>query len=123
VLAAFRTIFFFAIFLCLVSAGLVLGSIFIEDRAPQTTLFLGITLAVGGVFLTLGLLLFGTQRHVSGIVRGMRSSEEPVATGVEVHVFRLLLYLSLGGAGLCGILAVMAYAILARIDQGFAVFG
>jgi hypothetical protein len=69
VLAAFRTIFFCAIVLCLVSAGLVPGRIFIEDRAPQTALFLGITLAVGGIFLTLGLLLFGIQRNVAGIAR------------------------------------------------------
>jgi hypothetical protein len=122
-LAAFRTIFFFAIFLCLVSAGLVLGSIFIEDRAPQTALFLGITIAVGCIFLVLGLLLFGIQRNVAGIARVTRTGEEWAPAAVEVPVLRLLLYLSLGGAGLCGILALLAYAILARIDQGFAVFG
>jgi hypothetical protein len=32
-------------------------------------------------------------------------------------------YLLVGGAFLCAVLGVMTYAILARIDQGFAVFG
>jgi len=35
----------------------------------------------------------------------------------------LLAYLLAGGACLCAVLGIMTYAILARIDQGFAVFG
>jgi hypothetical protein len=36
---------------------------------------------------------------------------------------RLLVTFGLAGALLDGFLAILTYAILARIDQGFAVFG
>lgn len=122
-LATFRLIFLCAIVLSLASAGLITASLFMEDRAPQTAQFLGISLAVIGIFLTLGLLLSGIQKHVAGIARLANRVEDQRPPEIEKHVFRLLVYLSLGGAGLCGFLALVTYAILARIDQGFAVFG
>jgi hypothetical protein len=123
VLATFRLIFLCAMVLSLASAGLVTASLFMKDRAPETAQFLGISLAVIGIFLTLGLLLFGIQKHVAGIARLANRVEDQRPPEIEKHVFRLLVYLSLGGAGLCGFLAILTYAILARIDQGFAVFG
>jgi hypothetical protein len=45
------------------------------------------------------------------------------ARELATHVSRLLVYLLAGGALLCAVLGLMTYAILARIDQGFAVFG
>jgi hypothetical protein len=123
VLATFRLIFLCAMVLSLASAGLVTASLFMKDRAPETAQFLGISLAVIGIFLTLGLLLFGIQKHVAGIARLANRVEDQRPPEIEKHVFRLMLYLSLGGAGLGGILAILTYAILARIDQGFAVFG
>jgi hypothetical protein len=40
-----------------------------------------------------------------------------------MHVDRFVAYLLVAGAFVCALLAVLTYAILARIHQGFAVFG
>lgn len=122
-LLAFRFVFLCAIVLCLAAAVLVTASLFIADRAPQSAQFLGISIAVSGAFLSLGMLLLGIERHVLGIARWTRRSGGPLPLDFRNHFLRLLIYLSLGGAGLCAILAILTYAILARIDQGFAVFG
>jgi hypothetical protein len=45
------------------------------------------------------------------------------ARELVTHVNRLLAYLIAGGAFLCTVLGSITYAILERIDQGFAVFG
>jgi hypothetical protein len=39
------------------------------------------------------------------------------------HLNRLVACLLAGGAFVCVVLALLAYAILERIDQGFTVFG
>lgn len=104
------------------SAGiLVTASLFIADRAPQSTEFLEISLFVSGVFLALGMLLAGIELQIFGIARLSEDRERDA--GLRTRVRRLLILLVIAGVALCGFLAVLTYAILARIDQGFAVFG
>jgi hypothetical protein len=103
---------------------LVVASFFIPDRAPRSTEFLGIHLAVGAVFLGLGVLLLGLQRHVAGIAAlAAYGHDAETAQELAAHLNRLLAYLLAGGAFLCAVLGAMTYGILERIDQGFAVFG
>jgi len=120
---AFRLLYLCAALLASAAGALVIASRFVADRAPQGTEFLGVHLAVGAVFLGVGALLFGIQRHVAGIAALARGQDGEPARELATHVHRLLVYLLVGGAVLCAVLGVMTYAILARIDQGFAVFG
>ena len=120
-LAVFRAVYLCAIALCVTAAALVTASLFIADRAPQSGTFRGISLAVTGFFLTLGLLLFGIRRHAAAIAA--IAGDGAHAADLRTHATRLVVFLLLGGALLLTILAFLTYAILARIDQGFAVFG
>lgn len=119
----FRAVYMVAMALSLSAGALVTASLFIADRAPQSGTFLGISLVVTGIFLTLGVLLFGIQRHVAAIAAVARRRDDDTATAVKPDVTRLVAWLLLGGGMLVAMLAVLTYAILARIDQGFAVFG
>jgi hypothetical protein len=119
----FRLVYLGAALLSSAAGALVIASRFIADRAPQGTEFLGIHLAVGAVFLGVGVLLLGIQRHVAGIAVLTHGHDGESARELAAHVSRLLVYLLAGGALLCAVLGLMTYAILARIDQGFAVFG
>jgi hypothetical protein len=60
--------------------------------------------------------------EVAGIAR-MASDEPATAALLGRRVARLLMLLAVAGLSLCGLLAIVVYAILAVIDQGFAVFG
>ncbi len=122
-LTLFRTVFFCAITLSFSAGALIAASFFIADRAPQSDWYIGVHLVVTGVFLSLGVLLFGIQRHVSEIARNALYTEDTAAGKLRHHVKRLLVYLLVGGTVLGAILGLLTYAILARIDQGFAVFG
>lgn len=121
--ALFRTIFIVAIALSFAAGALVAASFFIADRAPQSGWYIGVHLVVSGIFVALGVLLYGIQRHVTAIERLARRSEDATAGDLRHNVNRLLAYLMVGGLILAAILGLMTYAILARIDQGFAVFG
>jgi len=120
----FRVVYLCAALLSSAAGVLVIASFFIPDRAPQGTEFLGIHLAVGAVFLGVGVLLLGIQRHVAGIAAlAAHGHAAETAQGLAAHLSRLMAYLLAGGAFLCAVLGAMTYGILARIDQGFAVFG
>jgi hypothetical protein len=122
--AVFRFLYRCAAILSGAAGVLVISSVFIPDRAPRSTEFLGIHLGVGVVFLALGVLLFGIQRHVAGIaVLAARGHDAGTMQELAVQLNRLLAHLLAGGAFLCAVLGIMAYGILSRIDQGFAVFG
>jgi hypothetical protein len=84
---------------------------------------LGIHVAVGAVFLGVGVLLLGVQRHVAGIAALAYGHDGETLQDLAAQLNRLLAYLLVGGAFLCAVLGVMTYGILTRIDQGFAVFG
>jgi hypothetical protein len=122
-LYAFRFVYLCAALLAAAAGLLVIASLFIEDRAPSTYEFLGISLAVSAFFLGMGLVLFGVQRHVTGIADIARLHDGGIARQLATRVDRLVAHLLTGGVLLVAVLAVITYAILARIDQGFAVFG
>jgi len=120
----FRLVYLCAALLSSAAGMLVIASFFIPDRALQSTEFLGIHLAVGAVFLGVGVLLFGIRRHVGGIAaQAAHGHAAETAQGLAAHLNRLLAYLLVGGAFLCAVLGAMIYGILERIDQGFAMFG
>jgi hypothetical protein len=123
VIALFRGVFFCAIALSFTAGGLVTASFFIPDRAPQSGWYIGVHLVVTGAFLLLGVLLYGIQRHVAAIATFTRRSEDAGDRDLRHDVNRLLAYLIAAGIILGAILGLMTYVILARIDQGFAVFG
>jgi hypothetical protein len=122
-LVGFRLLYRCAALLSGAAGALVILSLFIQDRAPQSTAMLGIHVAIGAVFLGLGVLLLGIQCHVAGIAALAHAQAGERAQDLVAHLNRLLAYLLVGGALLCALLGVMAYGILTRIDQGFAVFG
>jgi hypothetical protein len=120
----FRLVYLCAALLSSAAGVLVIASFFIPDRTPQGTEFLGIHLAVGAVFLGVGVLLLGTQRHVAGIAAlAAHGQDAETAHELAAHLNRLLAYLLAGGAFLCAVLGAMTYGILERIDQGLAAFG
>jgi hypothetical protein len=123
VVVVFRLLYFCAGLFAISAGALVIASLSIQDRAPQSTEMLGVHLAVGATFLGVGALLLGIQRHVAGIAAVAYGKVGESARELTTHVKRLLAYLLAGGALLCGVLGLMTYVILARIDQGFAVFG
>ncbi|PHQ70720.1 MAG: hypothetical protein COB97_04135 [Paracoccus sp.] len=112
-----------AVALSMAAGVLVTASLFIAERAPQGTTFLWIHLIVSGVFLVLGFLLAGIGREVLGVVRTAAAASDPWAAALRKRLARLLILLTVAGLGLSGILALLTYGILARIDEGFAVFG
>lgn len=120
---AFRVIYLCAALLASAAGALVIASFFIADRAPQSTEFIGIHLAVGAVLLGVGVLLLGIQRHVGGIAALAYGHDGETAQELAAHLGRLLAYLLAGGAFLCAVLGAMTYGIVERIAQGFAVFG
>lgn len=71
-------------------------------------------------------LFLGVQRHVAAIVAiaaDARREEGGAARRLVPRVHRLVAHLLAGGILLLALLSVATYAILTRIDQGFAVFG
>jgi hypothetical protein len=120
---ALRLIYVGSALLSMAAAALVTASLFIASRAPQSTKFLGISLVVSGVFAGVGLVLLGIQRQVAAVVAAARSPGGTSAPTLAAPMRRLVAYLLAAGAFVGVMLALLTYAILARIDQGFAVFG
>jgi hypothetical protein len=118
----FRLIYACAAFFSIAAAALTVASLFIADRAPRSMEFLGISVVVGAVFLGIGVLLVGIRRHVTAVAT-LVANRDDFCSQLTTHTSRLLVYLLLGGAFACAVLGLLTYAILARIDQGFAVFG
>jgi hypothetical protein len=118
----FRTLYVCAALLSFAAGALIIASLFIPDRAPQSAQFLIISLVISAIFLGGGVLLLGIQGQVARIAAIARNLEAETARSLGRHVKRLLAYLLPGGVFLCAVLGIMTYAILARIDQGFAVF-
>lgn len=102
---------------------LATASLFIAERAPWSARFWTISLVVTAVFLALGLLLRGMEVLSVGIARLCSGPPHENGPELERGVSRLMTLILVGGVCLCGFLAMVTYAILARIDHGFAVFG
>ena len=122
-ISTFRALFLGSATLCAAAGLLVIASLFIENRAPHSATMLGVSLVVSGVFLGSGVLLHGIQSHVAGIAKLARANDGNNAGDIERHVARLLIILILGGLALFVFLGIVTWAILARIDEGYAVFG
>ena len=119
-----RLTYLLAAGLSLAAAALVTASMVIADRTPQTAWYWGVTISVSLFFAMLAFLLFGIARHLPAIGRIAHSTAEEVDVP---HLRRLWTWLAMimaiAGQLLCYLLALGVYVILARIDQGFAVFG
>ncbi len=122
-LSLFRLIYWVAASLCLAAALLVTASLFIADRAPTSLQFLGISIAVSAVFLLVGLMIAGIRSRVTRIAHAALAAKGEARAELNREVTALLIYLVAGGSLTCAFMASLTYAILARIDQGFAVFG
>lgn len=122
-LLVFRFLFLLAATLCVAAAILITASLFTADRAPQSAEFLGVSAGFSGAFLGLGWLVFGIQRQVAAISAIAAQNRANGPTDLGGHLGVLVIYLGCGGAAFCLLLALIVYAIMARIDQGFAVFG
>jgi cytosine/uracil/thiamine/allantoin permease len=68
-------------------------------------------------------VLFGIQRQVAAIAAAVSSPSDASAPALGAHVRRLVGYLLAAGVFVGLVLGLLSYAVLARIDQGFAVFG
>jgi hypothetical protein len=120
---ALRLVYVGSALLSMAAAVLVTASLFIASRASQSTKILGISLVVSGVFVGVGVVLFGIQRQVAAAVEALRDPGAGSVGRAAEQLRRLAAYLLAAGAFVGVVLALLNYAILARIDQGFAVFG
>lgn len=118
-----RLTYFSASAISLVAALLVTASMLIAERAPQSTQFWIITIAVSVFFAAAGLLLLGIGRHLVGIGLLARSTTNDRSAELTRRWHRLAAHMLAGGLIVLCLLLFVTYVILARIDQGFAVFG
>ncbi|SEA99250.1 hypothetical protein [Rubrimonas cliftonensis] len=107
----------------LLAAVLVTASLFIADRAPQSSQFLAISLVVSAFFAATGALAFGLQRQMARLRDAGARLDGAAAERFAPPFHALARLLLAGGTILAPILLLATYVILARIDQGFAVFG
>lgn len=120
---AFSALFTLAAALFGAAGLLVIASLLLADTKPRTSVSLGIHLGVGGVFLALGFVLLGLMLQVAGLAR-MASRPGIVDTGeFRQRLLRLLILLVISGLFITFVMSIVTYAILSRIDEGFAVFG
>jgi hypothetical protein len=101
----------------------VTASMLIAERAPQSVQYWTITIAVSLFFIIAGLLLLGIGRHLSALGTLTHSMTDGDGALLKTRWRRLAYYLLLGGMLVLSFLLLATYAILARIDEGFAVFG
>jgi hypothetical protein len=118
-----RLVYVGAALLSTASGALVTASLYIAERAPQSPKFLGISLVVSAIYFGVGVVLLGIQRHAAATAAAVHGDVGGSSRRLDRHVTRLLAYLLVAGMFVGVVLALMAYGILARIDQGFAVFG
>ena len=86
-------------------------------------MYLGVHLIVSAVFMAIGLVIAGILVQVLGLVRLASHPDQVDGLKISARLSRLIMLLLISGLFLCFIMTLVTYAILARIDQGFAVFG
>jgi len=119
-----RLAYLLAACLSLAAAALVTASMVIAERAPQTAWFWGITISVSLFFAFLALLLLGIAQHLPAIGRIAHSiTDKSASSALRRHWARLAAIMAIAGLLVCLFLMLGVYVVLARIDQGFAVFG
>ncbi len=118
-----RMTFFSAAAVSLFAALMVTASMFIAERAPHSSQFWIITIVVSLIFALVGFLLLGIGRQLVAI--GLLSQSMANDDGARLSSYwrRLAVHMLPGGMLVLLFLLLVTYAILARIDQGFAVFG
>jgi len=80
-------------------------------------------MAVSLFFALAGLLLLGIARQLTAIDVVIWSMTDERGTTLRTRWDRLASYMLLGGMLLLSVLLLITYAIVARIEQRFAVFG
>ncbi len=118
-----KWVYLAAALLAAVAGVLVTSSLFIASPALQSTKFLGIGLVVSGAFGVAAVVLFGIRQHVAAVAAAVGGPGCVSAPALAAHVRRLVAHLLAAGAFVCVLLALLTFAILGRIGQGFAVFG
>jgi hypothetical protein len=102
-------------------AGLVIASLFIADRAPMTAEATAISLVVATLFAAVAVLALALEHFADSLGKALVSIS---AGNPTRRAFRRLVATLLAACLLFGpLLALVSYAILARIVEGFAVFG
>ncbi len=118
-----RAIYYLASAVSLFACLATTASMLIAERAPQSPQYWAITGAVSLFFALLALLLFGITGQAAAIGVLSRAMVDERGAALRARWKRLAVYLVLGGLILLSVLLIVTYAIVARIDQGFAVFG
>jgi hypothetical protein len=104
-------------------ATLVFASLLIADRAPVSAQAWTVSLIVIAIFLLIAALCGGIGRQAGRLGALAPAVEGAAATRLRGALAALAVLL-LGAALTFGAaLLLVGYGILARIDQGFAVFG
>jgi hypothetical protein len=107
----------------LLDAGLIFASLLIADRAPVSAQAWTVSLVVIAIFLLIAALCGGIGRQ-AGRLGALAPAVEGAAAARLRGALAALAGLLLGAALTFGAgLLLVGYGILARIDQGFAVFG
>ena len=118
-----RLTYFSASGVSLFAGLMVMASMLIAERAPQSARFWIITIVVSVSFAGAGLLLLAIGRHLVAIGVLVESKTNDGDTVLERRWRRLAGHMLAGGLVVLCLLLLVTYAILARIDEGFAVFG
>ncbi len=122
-LVAFRVTYMLATALFVAAGGLITASHFLSEHGPIAPRFLAISIAVSGVCLAIGFLIRGIEYRIFKIAKPILRGGVEVPDAIDRHLAVLLAYLIVGGMALCVVMVAAIYAMLMRIDQGFAVFG
>ena len=118
-----RLTYYSASAVCLFASLAVVASMLIAERAPKSLDFWIITIVVGMLLAFAGLLLVGISRQLFAIGALACSMTNRDGALLKRRWWRLASYLLAGGVMVLSLLLLMTYAILSRINQGFAVFG
>jgi hypothetical protein len=106
--------------LLVVDAALITASLFITDRAPVSRQAFLVSLMVSVLFLALAWLSAGIRRQMT---RLGYIGEVVADTAFRAPFGSLVGHLLVAATLFALFMALLTYAILARIDQNFAVFG
>jgi hypothetical protein len=118
-----RVTYYSAAALSLFAASAVTVSMLMPERAPHSAQFWIITIAVGLYFAAIGVVLLVVGRHLPAIGVLAKAMTNDEGTELRSCWRRLAVYMLLGGLLLLPVLLLITWAILARIDEGFAIFG
>jgi hypothetical protein len=107
----------------LLDAGLIFASLLIADRAPVSAQAWTVSVVVIAIFGLIAALCGGIARQAGRLGAAASAVEGAGAArlrGALAGLARLLLVAALAFGA---VLLLVGHAILARIDEGFAVFG